>query len=123
MSRFPLLLLLLLLLYGGVAQAADRKDAELALAQASTAVQTARRDDAETYAAADFATAQTMLNTSLEAFDARDWTRSLIYAERARVDGELAGARGRQVRAESAANELERSLDTLRVQVSAGGSP
>ncbi|MBO9661453.1 DUF4398 domain-containing protein [Dokdonella sp.] len=123
MSRFPLLLSLLLVLYGGIAQAADRKDAELALAQASTAVQAARRDDAQTYAPADFATAQTTLNTSLEAFDARAWTNSLIYAERARVDGELAGARSRQVRAETAATELERSLDTLRAQVSAGGAP
>lgn len=122
MSRFALVLLLLLLC-GGAAQAADRKDAELALAQASTVVQTARRDDAETYAPAEFASAQTMLNASLEAFDARAWTNSLIYAERARVDGELAGARGRQVRAESAATELERSLDTLRAQMSVGGSP
>lgn len=120
MSRLTLVLVLLLLCGG--ASAAERKDAELALAQASTAVQTARRDDAETYAAAEFATAQTTLNASLEAFDARAWTRSLIYAERARVDGELAGARGRQFRAEAAADELERSLDSLRAQIS-GGSP
>lgn len=114
---------LVLLVSCGGAYAAERKDAELALAQASTAVQTARRDDAETYAVAEFATAQTTLNASLEAFDARAWTRSLIYAERARVDGELAGARSRQIRAEGAADELQRSLDTLRGQLSNGGSP
>lgn len=122
MSRLTFLLVLLLL-WSGVAHAAERKDAELALAQASTAVQAARRDDAQTYASAEFATAQSMLSTSLEAFDARAWTRSLVYAERARVDGELASALGRQIRAEAAETELERSLDSLRAQISTGGSP
>lgn len=121
MSRF--LFLLVLLSCGSTALAAERKDAELALAQASTAVQNAGRDDAATYAAAEFATAQAMLTAATEAFETRAWTRSAIYAERARVDGDLAAARGRQFRAEAAAAELERSLDSLRAQIPAGGSP
>lgn len=120
---FRIVLSLILLLSCASAYAAERRDAELALAQASTAVQNAGRDDAATYAAADFATAQTNLAAATEAFEARAWTRSAIYAERARVDGDLAAARGRQFRAEAAAAELERSLDSLRAQIAVGGAP
>lgn len=121
MSRF--LFLLALLPCGSLASAAEREDAELVLARAGTAVQAARRDDAATYATAEFATAQTLLEAALDAYDARAWTNSVIYAERARADGDLAAARSREVRAESAAAELERSLDDLRARRTSGGSP
>lgn len=118
---FLLLVLVTILLFAGGVSAAERSDAELSLAQASTAVQTAERDDAARYAADDLVTAHSMLSAAQDAFEARAWTDSAIYAERARVDGDLAAARSRQHRAEAATAEIERSLDTLRAQLASHG--
>jgi len=105
------------------ASAADRRDAELELSQALTAVQTAEREDGARYAPADLNEAQAMLVTAQRAFDARAWTDTAIYAERAKVSGDLTVARSRQHRAEFATAEIERSVDALRVRLPNGGTP
>ena len=95
----------------------DRNDAELELAQAFAAVQSAERDDAAHYAAPDLDEAHAMLDEARRAQDARAWTDVGIYAERAKVSGDLASARARQQRAENATAEIERSVEMLRNQL------
>ncbi len=114
-------LLLAALVVSGTAAAVDRDTAQLELTQAATAVQAAERDDAARYAPADLDEAHAMLDSAQSAADGRSWTDTAIYAERAKVAGDLASSRSRQHRAESATAEIERSVDSLRHQV--GGAP
>jgi hypothetical protein len=110
-----------LALVAAPAFALDRGTAEVELAQAFSSVQAAERDDAAHYAAADLDEAHTMLDEARRAQDARAWTDVGIYAERAKVSGDLASARARQHRAESATAEIERSVETLRNQLRVSG--
>jgi len=114
-------LILAALAVSGAAAAVDRDTAQLELTQAVTAVQTAERDDAARYAPADLDEAHSMLGSAQGAADARSWDDTALYAERAKVAGDLASARSRQHRAESATAEIERSVDSLRQQI--GGAP
>jgi hypothetical protein len=107
----------------GSAQAIDRDDAQLELAQAATAVQAAERDDAARYAPADLAEAHAMLDNALHAADVRAWMDAAMYSERAKVNGDLASARSRQQRAEAATAEIQRGLDALQVGTPYGGAP
>jgi len=104
------------------AKAADRRDAELEMSQALTAVQTAEREDGARYAPADLNEAHAMLDNAQRAFDLRDWTGTAIYAERAKVSGDLTAARSRQHRAEVATAEIERSVDALHTRLPNGGT-
>ena len=115
-------LLFAALAVSGTAFAIDKDAAQIELAQASSAVQAAERDDAAHYAPADFDEAHTMLASAQDAADGRNWTDAAIFAERAKVSGDLASARSRQHRAEAATAEIERSVDSLRHQVN-GGAP
>lgn len=108
------------------AGAADRKDAELAMTQAATAIQSAQQADASQYASADFGTAQDNLMAAHSAYDARHFEESIIDSENARADANLSAARSRQVRAEATTSELERTVRSLREQIGApitGGQP
>jgi len=104
----------------GAAAAVDNDPAQLELTQAVTAVQTAERDDAARYAPADLDEAHAMLDSAQGAASAHAWTDTAIYAERAKVAGDLASSRSRQHRAEAATAEIERSVDSLRNQVGGG---
>ncbi|HEY0178855.1 MAG TPA: DUF4398 domain-containing protein [Dokdonella sp.] len=116
-------LLLIAAAASGSAAAIERGDAQIELAQATAAVQTAERDDAARYSPADLDEAHAMLVNAQQAADTSAWRNVAIYAERAKVDGELASARARQHRAEAATAEIERSVDTLRAQLGRGGAP
>ncbi len=105
----------------GAAAAVERDTAQLELTQALTAVQAAERDDAARYAPDDLGEAHAMLDSAQSAADNRDWNNVAFYAERAKVDGDLASSRSRQHRAEAATAEIERSVDSLRQQL--GGAP
>ncbi|HEU4665747.1 MAG TPA: DUF4398 domain-containing protein [Dokdonella sp.] len=105
---------------GGVAHAVDCDVAQLELAQATTAVQAAERDDAARYAPGDLAEARTTLDLASRAADAREWNDAAYFAERAKVNGDLASARSRQQRAEAATAQLQRSIDALHAD---GGVP
>ena len=120
MKRYRYLILAALAV-SGAAAAVDRDTAQLEMTQAITAVQTAERDDAARYAPADLDEAHAMLGSAQGAADARSWDDTALYAERAKVAGDLASARSRQHRAESATAEIERSVDSLRQQI--GGAP
>ena len=112
-----LLALIASLAFSGRAFALDSSDADLALAQAERAVQAAERDDAARYAPADLATARALLLAARDAYDDREWTDSVLDAERAQADGDLAAARSRQFRAEAATAEIERSVEALRTEM------
>lgn len=123
MKRYRLFLLAALAVSGAaVAATVDRDTATLELTQAATAVQTAERDDAARYAPADLDEAHAMLDSAQSAADGRNWTDVAIYAERAKVTGDLASSRSRQHRAEAATAEIERSIDSLQHQLG-GGAP
>jgi Domain of unknown function (DUF4398) len=123
MKRYRLFLLAALAVSGAaVAASVDRDTATLELTQAVTAVQTAERDDAARYAPADLDEAHAMLDSAQGAADGRNWTDVAIYAERAKVTGDLASSRSRQHRAEAATAEIERSVDSLQHQLG-GGAP
>jgi len=100
-----------------VAFAADRKDAELAMTEANTAIESAERADAAQFAGADIGTAHAMIANAQNAYDHRDWTISIIDSENAKADADLAAARSRQLRAEEATAEVDRSVRSLREQL------
>jgi hypothetical protein len=125
MNRLRLLLLLIAALaMPGVAATVDRDTAQLELTQAITSVQAADRDDAATYAPGELDEARVMLDSAQAAADRRDWTSTAVYAERAKMAGDLAASRSRQHRAEAATAEIERNVETLRRQLTSyGGAP
>ena len=117
MSKRIFVSTLLLLALPLAAFGADRKDAELAMTEAHTAIESAERADAAQFANADIGTARDMLAGAQNAYDHRDWTISIFDAENAKADADLAAARSRQMRAEEATAEVERSVRTLREQL------
>ncbi|MEO7326724.1 MAG: DUF4398 domain-containing protein [Dokdonella sp.] len=102
--------------------AMGREEAQVELAQATTAVQAAERDDALRYAPADLDEARGMLSSAQRAADSRAWTDVAIFSERAKITADLASSRSRQQRAEAATAELQRSLDALHAQPANGGA-
>lgn len=108
---------------GSAAHAVDRDQAQIEFAQAATAVQAAERDDAARYATSELDEAHAMLDGARRAADAGAWREAALYSERAKVSGDLASARSRQKRAEAAADEIQRSIDALRMQAMPGGAP
>lgn len=121
MKRYRFLLIVALAV-SGAAAAVDDDTARLEMTQAVTSVQSAERDDAARYAPSDLDEAHAMLDSAQSAADRHQWTDVAIYAERAKVAGDLASSRSRQHRAEAATAEIERTVDTLRQQLG-GGAP
>jgi hypothetical protein len=117
MNVRPYVLTSLALALPMAAHALDRDDAELAMTQAVTAVQSAERADAASFAPPDLATAHDMLSHAQLAYDGHHWTESVFAAENARADADLAAARSREHRAEQATAEVERSVQALRDQL------
>ncbi|MCQ4167506.1 DUF4398 domain-containing protein [Tahibacter harae] len=106
----------------GLAGAASRHDAELAMTAAAAALQAAERAGAAELAASDLGNARNGMAQAEGLANARDWTDSMLAAEKTRADANLAEARSRQARAEAATQEIEDALRALRVEVdSAGG--
>jgi hypothetical protein len=105
--------------------ASDHQDADLAMTQAGTAIEGAERADAAQYASADLGNAHSMLASAQADYDHRHWTDAIIGAENAKADADLAAARSRELRAEQATAEVERSVRSLRDQlgISAGDQP
>ena len=99
------------------AQAIDRNDAELALVQATTALQNAERADAAIHAPVEMQTAREMFTAAQNAFDRHIWLDSAMSAEKAKLDGDLAAARARRQRASEATAQIEASVRDLRTQL------
>jgi hypothetical protein len=104
--------------------AMDRKDADLALAEAGASIESAERGDAAQYAPSDLDAAHAMYTSAQAAYDHRDWMESAFSADDAKADANLAAARSRQHRAEATTNELDTTVRSLREQVGiSGGQP
>lgn len=115
--RYALILMAALAL---PAYAADRGEAEVALAQAETAVQSAAAADASRDAPAEMRAAEDNLVAARGGFERRKWTDSAMSAEKAKADADLAAARSREKRAVAATGEIEASVATLRRELGRG---
>jgi hypothetical protein len=103
------------------AHAMDRKDADLALAEAGASIEAAERADAAQYAPTELNTAHDMYASAQSAYDHRNWTDSAFAADNSKADANLASARSREHRAEATTNELERTVRSLREQMGLPG--
>jgi len=102
----------------------DRKDADLAMAEAGASIQAAESADAAQYAPTDLNTAHDMFASAQAAYDHRNWTDAAFAADNSKADANLAAARSREHRAEATTNELERTVRSLREQIGvSGGQP
>lgn len=117
--------LVLMLAFASGASAAERDDAELALAQAAAAVQAAERADAAVHAASELRIAQDNLRIAEDGFARRDWLDSTQSAEKAKLDADLATALAREQRATAARIDVEDGVRDLRLRLGlpAGGTP
>jgi hypothetical protein len=113
--------ILILALPFTVANAVDRKDAELAITEAGTSVESAERADAAQYAATDLNDAHDMLGSAQAAYDHHKWLESVFSSGNAKADANLAAARARQHRAEAATAEMETTVRSLREQLGITG--
>lgn len=103
------------------AHAMDRKDADLALAEAGASIEAAERGDAAQYAPTELNTAHDMFASAQAAYDHRNWTESAFAADSSKADANLAAARSREHRAEATTNEMETTVRTLREQLGVSG--
>ena len=101
--------------------AADRKDAQLAMTQADTAITSAEHADAAINAPTTLKTARDMFATAQTSFDHRRWQDSVFNAENATADANLATAQSRQHRAEAATAEIETTVRSMREQLGITG--
>lgn len=122
MIKASTLLFISAALWSCAALASDQDDARVAVAQAQTAVQSASSADAARYASSTMQSANQNLAAAQGAMDRRNWKTSIMSAEDAQADANLASARARQTRATQATKEIEASLQTLRQQVAQPGS-
>lgn len=113
--------ILILALPFTLASAADRKDAELAITDASSSVESAERADAAQYAATDLNDAHDMLSSARNAYDHHKWLESVFGSGNAKADANLAAARARQHRAEAATAEIDSTVRSLREQLGITG--
>lgn len=120
--KFRLALLLLTTLWCGSAFASRHDDAEIAFAQAQTAVQAAEAADAARAAPTEWDAAQSNLTAARGALDRREWEASSMSSEKAKADADLAAARAREQRATAATAEIEASVETLRRELERPGS-
>ncbi len=116
------LLVLLAAIWSTAAFAANKNDAQTAIGQAQAAVQSAESADAITAATNEMRAAQDNLAAALGASERRNWDASVLNAQKAVADANLATARARQQRATSATNEIEASLETLRRETAQPGN-
>ncbi|HVJ63265.1 MAG TPA: DUF4398 domain-containing protein [Tahibacter sp.] len=105
----------------GIAGAASRHDAELAMTAAQSAIDAAERAGAAQYAMPDLTTARGGMASAVGLADRRDWTGAMLASEKTGADANLAEARSRQARAEAATQEVEDAVRTLRAELGAGG--
>ncbi len=116
----PCFVLILLATLAMPALAADRGEAEVALAQAETALQAAAAADATRDAPVEMRAADDNFAAARGAFERRKWTDSAMSSEKAKADADLAAARSREKRASAATAEVEASVATLRRELGRG---
>ncbi|MEO8669696.1 MAG: DUF4398 domain-containing protein [Tahibacter sp.] len=117
-----MVVMMLVLLLPAVALAGPgKRDAEVALAEARSGVESAERAGAAEHASNDLNAARDDLARANGAFEHRDWEDSVMASEKTRADGTLAEARSRQHRAEASTAEVENAVRTLRTELGVKG--
>jgi hypothetical protein len=84
------------------------------LTRARTLVEQADKTNAQQYAPADLQRAHDELSSADKAVSDRRYNDARRYAEEAQVDADLASARGSSGEAQHAAQEVRRSIDSLK---------
>ena len=107
----------LLVAMAPLAAAADRDTATAAVADAREAVELAARVENGDKPSQPLRVARDRLADAERALEAKSWHSATLAAEKAAVDARLAAARGRQLRAEATATELEDAVATLRTEI------
>jgi len=121
MKAIPLWLAGLLLVPMTAPAAAGEREAELALARASTAIAAAQRIDADAYASDPLAIGRAALSQAQRACAVGAWLDCERAAERAHADARLAEARTRQSRAEADTERLAAAVQSLRDELDLRG--
>ena len=93
------------------------------LVRASTLVSEAEKDQAQRYAAADLQRARDELSAAQTAESDGKNDSALRLAERAAADADPASARAASGKAQQSAEQVRRSIDTLKQQLQQGPTP
>lgn len=119
--RTPRTLLCAALLALPLSAFAGRSEAELELTSARANLAAAERADAATHATLELREARDLLARAEGSFADRDWDDAELEAQRAKADARLAEALARQRIAEATLAEMQRTLDTLRDEITQAG--
>ena len=119
--RIQALILSVALALPGIAIAANRHEAELAMTAARSAVDAAERAGAAQYASDDLNNVRAGMAHAQGLASDRDWTDSMLASEKAGADAHLAESRSRQARAEATTAEVEAAVRTLRAELDRAG--
>ena len=100
------------LVLAACAAAPERPEAEFSRAQ--TLIQTAEQQGAQEFAGAELESARRKLDQAGIVADEGKGEQATRLAQQAAVDAELAAAKAAAAKARKAADELDRSIETLR---------
>jgi hypothetical protein len=107
-------------LAAGCATQGDVPSQEMTMAH--TLVEQADKANAQRYAPADLQRAHDELSSAEKAVADKRYIEARRYAENAQVDADLASARASSGEAQRAAEEVNRSIDTLRQETNRQGN-
>lgn len=110
-----------MLALAGCASGPDTPRPMSSVSEAKAAVQFAERVDAPQLATTDYNRARDKLDRAQAAMNREDYASAKRLAEQAEADAELAEVRARNQKTQRAVNELQRSIDTLRVELERAG--
>ena len=114
---------LALLVAGGLAGCASEPKPTAQLVRASTLVSEAEKDQAQRFAAADLQRARDELSHAQTAESDGKYANAARLADRAAADADLASARAASGKAQQSAEQVHRSLDTLKQQLQQSPTP
>jgi hypothetical protein len=106
--------LLTVMAYGAAGCASQPPVPSEQITKARTLVEQADKSDAQRYAAADLQRAHDELSNAERAVNDKKYADARRFAENAQVDADLASARASSGEAQRAAQEVNRSIESLR---------
>ena len=112
-----------LLVAAGMAGCASQPKPTAQLVRASTLVSQAEKDGAQRFAAADLQRARDELSNAQTAESDGKYANAQRLADRAAADADLASARASSGKSQQSAEQVRRSLDTLRQQLQQNPAP
>ena len=112
-----------LLVAAGMAGCASQPKPTAQLVRASTLVSQAEKDGAQRFAAADLQRARDELSNAQTAESDGKYANARRLADRAAADADLASARASSGKSQQSAEQVRRSLDTLRQQLQQNPAP